>query len=341
MAALARAAPCPRLFLRSTTTTTTSSSMSASRQPTPPSPPRSSRRIVRCSAAAYYSPASLWLAPLSSCQQQQQQQRRSFGCTRSVRRDLAKRNHYERLQVPQSATPGDIKKSFYKLSKTHHPDANRKDPDAAHTFSLLSESYKLLSDPSRRSLYDRDVMARLHAPSYAHSPPHGSYHSAAAAHNHHHHHHHHHPAGGRPASGLSKRRGSFRGPPPSFYRNGGWGAHADRRRRAHDETASSASASSSSSSSHYTNYESPGHGRLDDEGVPLHFDKEAHRRTHEREDRRRWARRRRALDEEGIEFEPQTSLGAHFAIVLGILGATVLVPVWYWNTVSGKRRKEF
>ncbi|OAA37934.1 DnaJ domain protein [Beauveria brongniartii RCEF 3172] len=321
MAALARAAPCPRLFLRSTTTTSSSSPQPA------PSPPRLSRRIVRCSAAAYYSTTSLWLAPPSSCQQQQQQ-RRSFCCTRSVRRDLAKRNHYERLQVPQSATPGDIKKSFYKLSKTHHPDANRKDPNAAHTFSLLSESYTLLSDPSRRSLYDRDVMARLHPPSYAHSPPHGSYHSAA--------HHHHHPAGGRPASGLSKRRGSFRGPPPSFYRNGGWGAHADRRRRAHDETTAS-----SSSSSHYTNYESPGHGRLDDEGVPLHFDKEAHRRTHEKEDRRRWARRRRALDEEGVEFEPQTSLGAHFAIVLGILGATVLVPVWYWNTVSGKRRKEF
>ncbi|KAM3529818.1 hypothetical protein NHJ13051_001627 [Beauveria bassiana] len=330
MAALARAAPCPRLFLRSTTTS--SSTSAASPQPTP-SPPRPSRRIVRCSSAASYYSSSLWLAP-PSCQQQQQ--RRSFGCTRSVRRDLTKKNHYERLQVPQSATRSDIKKSFYKLSKTHHPDANRNDPNAAHTFSLLSESYTLLSDPSRRSLYDRDVMARLQTPSSTHSPHHGSYHSAA-----------HHSAGGRPASGLSKRRGSFRGPPPSFYRNGGWGAHADRRRRAHDDTAGSASNSSASSSSssshytHYTNYESPGPGRLDEEGVPLHFDKEAHRRTHEKEDRRRWARRRRALDEEGVEFEPQTSLGAHFAIVLGILGATVLVPVWYWNTMSGKRRKEF
>ncbi|KAM3507463.1 hypothetical protein MY11210_007130 [Beauveria gryllotalpidicola] len=325
MAALARAAPCPRLFLRSTTT---SSSKSASPQAAS-SPLHPSRRIVRCSAAAYYS-TCLWLTPPSCQQQQQQQQRRSFGCTRSMRRDLAKRNHYERLQVPQSATPSDIKKSFYKLSKTHHPDANRNDPNAAHTFSLLSESYTLLSDPSRRSLYDRDVMARLHPPSSTHSPPHGSYHSAA-------HHSHHHPAGGRPASGLSKRRGSFRGPPPSFYRNGGWGAHADNQRRAHDDTAASAS---TSSSSHYTNYESPGPGHFD-EGVPLHFDKEAHRRTHEKEDRRRRARRRRALDEEGVEFEPQTSLGAHFAIVLGILGATVLVPVWYWNTVSGKRRKGF
>lgn len=73
--------------------------------------------------------------------------------------------------------------------------------------------------------------------------------------------------------------------------------------------------------------------------MPLHFDREGHRRTHENEDKRRWARRRRALDDEDVEFEPQTSLGAHFAIVLGILGATVLVPVMYLNNLSGKKKK--
>ncbi|OAA57686.1 Zn(2)-C6 fungal-type DNA-binding domain protein [Cordyceps fumosorosea ARSEF 2679] len=237
---------------------------------------------------------------------------------------------------PHRQPPAGPHPSFYRLSKAHHPDANRNDPSAAHTFSLLSESYTLLSDPSRRAAYDRDVLPSTTATHHSHHhhhhhPQHGSYHSSSA-----------HPAGGRPASGLSKRRGTFRGPPPSFYRNGGWGAHAEKRQQhAHD-----------GSSAHYTNYEAAredpgGRARREEDEVPPHFDKEAHRRTHEHEDARRWARRRqraggRALDEEGVEFEPQASLGAHFAIVLGILGATVLVPVWYWNAVRGRRKtKEY
>ena len=74
------------------------------------------------------------------------------------------------------------------------------------------------------------------------------------------------------------------------------------------------------------------------EEVP-HFDKQGHKKTHETEDQRRWQRQKRAVDEDGVEFEPQTSLGAHFAIVLGILGATVLVPVMYLNNLSGKKKK--
>ncbi|XWW95890.1 hypothetical protein V2A60_003858 [Cordyceps javanica] len=363
MAALARAAPCPRLFLRSTT----SSPKTASPQPTTASSPqrRRSRAVdgtqtMRCYLSCYAVSANCLRAVTSpASHQQQQQQRRSFRCTASTRHDLARRNHYERLQVSPSATPGEIKK----LSKAHHPDANRDDPNAAQTFSLLSESYTLLSDPSRRAVYDRDVMARLRPPSSSGAPQHGSYHSAS-----------YHSAGGRPASGLSKRRGTFRGPPPSFYRNGAWGGgeHAEKRRRAYEHAAAS---SSSSSSAHYTSSEGRGRGsndygdnyRYDDaaaaaaaaadaftaqqapggrfhrheDDVPPHFDKESHRRTHEKEDQRRWARRRRALDEEGVEFEPQASLGAHFAIMLGILGATVLVPVWYWNTMRGKKKREY
>src|SRR6478735_9239419 len=93
--------------------------------------------------------------------------------------EVAKKNHYERLNVRHDATPAEIKKydqvahnsyndkyltiprSFYSLSKTHHPDANRSDPNASSTFSLISESYTVLSDKSRRATYDRDVL-RLH-----------------------------------------------------------------------------------------------------------------------------------------------------------------------------------
>lgn len=199
-------------------------------------------------------------------------------------------------------------------------------------------------------------MRRLQQEAGPRASPHGSYHSSSA-----------YSTGGRPASGLSKRRGTFRGPPPSFYRSGGWGTHAEKRRRAHEESTSysSSSASSSSSRQHdahaqYSNYQSAGAaagantddaftsqqgpgGRFyhEEDDVPSHFDKEGHRRTHENEDKRRWARRKRALDDEDMEFEPQTSLAAHFVIMLGILGATVLVPVIYLNTLRGKKKREY
>ncbi|KAM0483602.1 hypothetical protein ACHAPX_002093 [Trichoderma viride] len=249
------------------------------------------------------------------------------------------KNHYERLKVPLDASVGEIKKSFYALSKAHHPDANRSDPHAAHTFSLISESYTILSDAARRASYDRDVL-RLHH--QQHNPHQASYHSTN-------------PAGGRPPSGLSRRRGTFRGPPPSFYRNGGWGAHADKRHQAHEESTGSAGSGSASetdranpwntSAFHQTHHYSgmgpgsdPFHHR--DEHVP-HFDKAGHTRTHERQDHRRWQRQKRAVGDDDIEFEPQTSLAGHFLIVAGILAATFLAPAVYLQFMRlGRQKKE-
>ncbi|ETS01181.1 hypothetical protein M419DRAFT_36158 [Trichoderma reesei RUT C-30] len=254
--------------------------------------------------------------------------------------------------------------SFYALSKTHHPDANRSDPNASHNFSLLSESYTILSNASRRATYDRDVL-RLHEHGHGH-------------HGHHHPHHHHHgsyhstnPAGGRPPSGLSRRRGTFRGPPPSFYRSGGYGAHAEKRHQAHEESTGGAASSSSSSSTRanpwdtsafhhaHTSSSSSGGGgggggtyggmgpgsspfrQDDDRDVPPHWDRAGHARTHEHQDRRRWQRQRRAVGDDGIEFEPQTSLAGHFLIVAGILAATFVAPAVYLQFMRlGRRKKE-
>ncbi|ROW00836.1 hypothetical protein VMCG_06534 [Cytospora schulzeri] len=149
------------------------------------------------------------------------------------RDDLDNKTHYEILQVHTNAPPSDIKKSFYALSKAHHPDHNQHDPAAGKRFMRISEAYSVLSSAERRARYDRDVL-RLHEQgSTAHTHTHG-----------HGHHQHQHrgsysstgPAGGRPASGLSRRRGTFHGPPPSFYRNGGWGAHQAKRGQAHEES---------------------------------------------------------------------------------------------------------
>lgn len=109
MAALARAAPCPRLFLR------TSSSKTPSPTTTSP-PPRRNRafdaQMMRCYMSCYAaSTVCLRTKPAATAAPPpQQQQRRSFRATGSVRSELAKKNHYARLQVSPTATPTEIKK---------------------------------------------------------------------------------------------------------------------------------------------------------------------------------------------------------------------------------------
>ncbi|CAM1500942.1 Fc.00g101040.m01.CDS01 [Cosmosporella sp. VM-42] len=266
---------------------------------------------------------------------------RGFHASRCLREDVKLKNHYERLNVRHDATPAEIKKSFYSLSKTHHPDINPSNPNASHTFSLLSESYTILSDPSRRAAYDRDVLRLHHHPH--HAAPRGSYHST------------HNPAGGRAPSGLSRRRGTFRGPPPSFYRSGGWGTQGEKRRKAHEESTGAGSGSSQEAKPHANPWDSafkanqahsdqayggmgPGSDPFHDATATPHFDKRGHTRTQTKEDQRRW--RRRAMGDDGVEFEPQTSVAGHFFIISGILAATLLAPLVYIQFMRLGRRKD-
>lgn len=261
--------------------------------------------------------------------------RRPFATSRALCHDhISSKNHYERLNVHHEASPAEIKKytnpslypktsltasrSFYKLSKAHHPDANPHDPSASHIFSLLSESYTVLSDAARRAAYDRDIL-RLHH-HQSHHPQKGSYHSA----------------GGRPATGLSRRKGSFRGPPPSFYRAGGYGAHTEKHRRAREESTSSGGSESSPHGGMGPGDDPFGHHQ----DVP-HFDRYGHHRTQRREDERRWKRtHKRAVDDENVEFEPQMSIGTHFMVVLGILTTSFAVPALYLRSARSGRRKK-
>ncbi|CCE33872.1 uncharacterized protein CPUR_07800 [Claviceps purpurea 20.1] len=272
--------------------------------------------------------------------------------------DTASKNHYERLNIRHDASPAEIKKSFYSLSKAHHPDVNPSDPHAAHTFSLLSESYTILSDPSRRATYDRDVLRLHHHHHQQHHRPGASYHSS-------------HPsAGGRSPSGLSRRRAAFRGPPPSFYKNGAWGSQEERRKRAtaahaaHAARANGFTSAQDADSSHAQRAQRAQQGRPDPWDLggggggggmgfgsgpfayasepPPHFDREAHERTQRREDERRQRRARRAnraFGDEDEEFEPQVSLGGHFLIVAGILAVTFMGPFVYLQRRISARRE--
>ena len=65
------------------------------------------------------------------------------------------RDPYEVLGVPRDADEQQIKKSFRKLARELHPDVNAHDPDAEEKFKEAAEAYEILSDQSRREIYDR------------------------------------------------------------------------------------------------------------------------------------------------------------------------------------------
>ena len=65
-----------------------------------------------------------------------------------------KRDYYEVLGVTQSAGADNIKIAFRNLARKYHPDVN-KEPDAEEKFKEINEAYSVLSDPEKRSAYDR------------------------------------------------------------------------------------------------------------------------------------------------------------------------------------------
>ncbi|MGX7023406.1 molecular chaperone DnaJ [Vagococcus hydrophili] len=67
---------------------------------------------------------------------------------------MAKRDYYEVLGVPKTATDDELKKAYRKLSKKFHPDIN-KEPDAEDKFKELSEAFEVLSDSQKRAAYDQ------------------------------------------------------------------------------------------------------------------------------------------------------------------------------------------
>ena len=67
--------------------------------------------------------------------------------------DSIKENHYYNiLNVETDATQSEIKKSYYKLAKSTHPDKN---PEETEKFKLINEAYQVLGNESLRAKYNK------------------------------------------------------------------------------------------------------------------------------------------------------------------------------------------
>ena len=66
---------------------------------------------------------------------------------------VAFQDYYKTLELPRTATQGEISKAFRKLARKYHPDVN-KSPEGEEKFKGLNEAYEVLKDPEKRSRYD-------------------------------------------------------------------------------------------------------------------------------------------------------------------------------------------
>ena len=241
-------------------------------------------------------------------------------------------NHYETLHLTPTATPSEIKRQFYTLSKKNHPDHNRNDPDASTRFVAISEAYHVLSVPEKRAQYDAQLESAKRQSRWGKSGsdiPQGSYSSAAF--------------GSRPASGLNKKRSTFRGPPPSFYKSGGYGKHGAKRAEyaysnPHAEAGADAKDAGQES---YGDYGGFGPGQQNQGNEVPHFNDRQHREMHENVNEHIWARRRRLRKAVKVEEEwEKGNMLVNFTLMSGVVALIGLTAHIFGNRHDVQTQKK-
>lgn len=248
----------------------------------------------------------------------------------AYRRSDALPNHYEALQLPPSASAAEIKRQFYTLSKTHHPDRNPSDPSASTRFVAISEAYHVLSVPEKRAQYDaqfsRSQSKGVRWGRGGGDHPSGSFSSASFT-------------GSRPASGLNKKRSTFRGPPPSFYKSGGYGRHsAKRAEHAHQQYAGAAGGEEGVGQESYGGFAGFGPGQTHQGSEVPHFDDRRHKETHDNVYEHIYARRRRTRPSEAQEEFDRGGMVANFLMVSGVVAIIAMTAKIFSDEDRARRR---
>jgi len=64
------------------------------------------------------------------------------------------KDYYDVLGVPREASQEEIKRAYRQLARKYHPDVST-ETDAEERFKEVNAAYEALSDPEKRSMYDR------------------------------------------------------------------------------------------------------------------------------------------------------------------------------------------
>ena len=76
---------------------------------------------------------------------------------------MAKRDYYEILGVPRTASADEIKKAHRRLVRKFHPDVNKNNKEAEERFKEVQEAYDVLSEPGKRRNYDQVLGRKCYA----------------------------------------------------------------------------------------------------------------------------------------------------------------------------------
>jgi DnaJ-class molecular chaperone len=64
-------------------------------------------------------------------------------------------DYYQTLGVSRTASAEDIRKAYRELARKYHPDLHPDDDAAKEKFKQVQNAFDVLSDPSKREMYDR------------------------------------------------------------------------------------------------------------------------------------------------------------------------------------------
>ena len=88
-------------------------------------------------------------------------------------------NHYDVLEVSQTADKPTIRKAYKKLCLKYHPDKNPS-PSARDKFHKINEAHEVLSDENKRGMYDYDLRVTSSSPAASTSSSRGGRQQRAA-----------------------------------------------------------------------------------------------------------------------------------------------------------------